>query len=68
VAKFLVASILGMPKFGSVRFFEDFAELRTGPSVQVHDGPVLVQEGFELRTELFTYQNLCNVVSAHDNM
>ena len=31
------------------------AELQTGPSVQVQDGPVLVQEGFEPRTELFLY-------------
>ena len=65
-----------MPKFGSVRFFEDFAEPRTGvkvrsgqsaelgtrPLVQVQDGPVLVQKGFELRTKFSLYQNLHNTV------
>jgi hypothetical protein len=56
-----------MPKFGSVRFFKyfaeprtglqvqsgQFAELRTGPSVQVREGPVQVRQGSGLRTELF---------------
>ena len=62
-----------MPKFGSVRFFKDFAEprtglqvqsrksaeLRTGPSVQVQvqDGSVLGSGGSEPRTELFYTKN-----------
>ena len=51
-----------MPKFGSVRFGQDFAERRTGlyvrsgkfaerrtgPSVHVQKGPVQVQQAFEL--------------------
>ena len=58
---------VGMPKFGSVRFFQNFAERgtglyvrsgkfaepRTGPSVQVPEGPVQVQRGFERGTEPF---------------
>ena len=62
-----------MPKSSPVWFFKDFAEprtglqvrfkisveLRTGPSVQVQKGPVLVQEGFKRGTELFLIQNVC---------
>ena len=60
-----------MPKFGSVRFFKDFAEprtglqvrsrksaeLRTGPLVQVQNGSVLGSGGSEPRTELFYTKN-----------
>ena len=62
----------GYPCHSLVRFFEDFAEPRIGLqvrsrqsaeprtrlSVQVQDGPVLVWEGFEPRTELFLHENL----------
>ena len=60
----MICAALGMPKFGSVRFFQNFAERRTfgpgnfaergtGPSVQVREGPVQVQQRFEQGTERF---------------
>ncbi|KAF8236902.1 hypothetical protein L208DRAFT_1250269 [Tricholoma matsutake] len=60
---------LGMPKFSSVQFFENFAEPRTGlqvrsrQSAEPRTGPsVQVQKGFERRTKLFCAQKICNVV------
>ena len=66
--------MVGMPKFGSVWFFKDFAEPRTrlqvrsrksaelwtGPSVQVQDSSVLGSGGSEPRTELFYTKNSLN--------
>jgi hypothetical protein len=52
-----------MPKFGSVRFFENFAEPRTGlqvrsrQSAEPRTGPsVQVQKGFELEPNFFVYK------------
>jgi len=63
--------VVGMLKFGLVRFFKDLAEprtglqvrsrqsaeLRTGPLVQVWEGSVLGSGGSEPRTELFCTKN-----------